>query len=207
MLMSSSPTVGLPTTWQERFATILPELERFLRITFRDLTAEAQTDAVENAIVNCLLAYSRLFEQGRAEAATASSLARYAALQTRRGRLACCRMNSKEPLSRYAQLGKGIKVEPLYHRNPDDDGWINDVIDTRQASVADQVAIKLDFVAWLGSLCRRTRCIAVDLARGFSTSEVASKYGLTPGRVSQLRRELQNGWYQFQGEAVPSMAV
>ena len=196
-----------PATWQAGFVAMLPALERFLRITFRDLSAEAQTDAIENAIVNCLLAYARLFEQGRAEAATASSLARYAALHTRRGRLACCRMNSKEPLSRYAQLGKGFRVEPLYHRNPDDDIWINDAIDTRQASVADRVAIKLDFMAWLGSLCRRTRRIAVDLARGFSTSEVARKYGVTPGRVSQLRRELHNGWCQFQGEAEPNPAV
>ena len=73
----------------------------------------------------------------------------------------------------------------LYHSDANDSSWINDVVDSRQTSIADQVAIKLDFVVWLNSLCSRTRRIAIDLARGFSTSEVANKFGVTPGRVSQ----------------------
>jgi hypothetical protein len=42
--------------------------------------------------------------------------------------------------------------------------------------------------------------IARDLAFGFSTSEVAKKYGVTAGRISQLRRILESSWTDFQGE-------
>jgi hypothetical protein len=44
--------------------------------------------------------------------------------------------------------------------------------------------------------------IAKDLAFGCSTSEVAKKYGVTAGRISQLRRSLEESWATFQQEAV-----
>ena len=43
--------------------------------------------------------------------------------------------------------------------------------------------------------------IAKDLAFGCSTSEVANKYGVTPGRISQLRRTLEESWVAFQAGA------
>ena len=110
-------------------------------------------------------------------------------------------------MSRYAQIGHGFKVVPLQNHDPDDDTWVNDVVESRNVSVLDQIAIRMDFRSWLESLGRRTRRIAMDLARGFSTSEVASKYRVSAGRISQIRRELRNGWYEFQGEAVPITAV
>ena len=47
--------------------------------------------------------------------------------------------------------------------------------------------------------------MARDLAYGCSTSEVAQKHGVTAGRVSQLRRELYEGWQVYQGEAVATL--
>jgi hypothetical protein len=42
--------------------------------------------------------------------------------------------------------------------------------------------------------------IASDLALGCSTSEAAMKYGLTAGRISQLRRVLEASWLAYQQE-------
>jgi hypothetical protein len=47
--------------------------------------------------------------------------------------------------------------------------------------------------------------IAKDLACGFTTSEVAVKYGVTAGRISQLRRTLEASWAAFQQEAAPAV--
>ena len=193
-------SVRNPAEWQEGFMAILPEIERLLRIAFPGRDSDAREDAVESGIVHCLLSYVRLFEQGREDAATASSLAWYAKLQIRQGRLPGAVLNSNDVASLYAQLEKRFKVVQLNHWDSQDETWIHDIVDGRQTSVADQVAIKLDFAAWLSSLCCRTRNIATDLARGFSTSEVASKYRLSAGRISQMRRELKNSWQQFQGE-------
>jgi hypothetical protein len=70
--------------------------------------------------------------------------------------------------------------------------------------VLDLVAAKLDVAAWLKTLCRRTRRIAADLAKRFTTSEVARKYGVTAARISQLRQELKGSWSEFQHE--PALA-
>src|SRR5687768_13072756 len=67
-------------SWQTRFVTMLPEIEQRLRGAFRHLDAEAREDSIEEAIVHSLLSYSRLYERGRAESASPSSLAWYATL-------------------------------------------------------------------------------------------------------------------------------
>jgi DNA-binding CsgD family transcriptional regulator len=192
--------------WQESFVAMLPEIQQRLRRAFRNLDAASRDEAVAEAVVHCLLAYARLHERGRAEVATASTLAFYAARQVRRGRPAAGRMNGKEPLSRYARVKKGFQIERLHNYNARQDRWIDMLVEDKRASVADQVAAKLDVGAWFGTLTQRMKQIARDLAYGFSTSEVAKKHGVTPGRISQLRRALEESWATFQQEAAPVLA-
>jgi hypothetical protein len=178
-------------TWQSAFVEMVPEIQQRLRRAFRNLEAEAREDSIGQAVVHSLLAYLRLHDRGRVEVATASTLAWYAVLQVKRGRPAGTRMNGKEPLSRYAQIGNGIQFEQG-HGN-----WLDRIVEDKRASVPDQVAAKLDFTAWFITLSRRMKRIARDLAHGFSTSEVARKHGVTAGRISQLRRKLEASWADF----------
>jgi hypothetical protein len=188
------------STWQNEFVIMLPEIERRLRRAFRHLDAEAREDAIEEGVIHSLLSFARLHDQGRTEAASASTLAWYAALAVKRGRLTGSRLNGKEPLSRYAQLSNGIKVEQ-HHGN-----WMDLLVEDKRASVPDQVAAKLDVGAWFATLSRRMKQIAADLAYGFTTSEVAQKHGVTPGRISQLRRTLEESWLAFQRESLTALA-
>jgi hypothetical protein len=188
------------TTWQSTFTAMLPEIEQKLRLAFCRLDPESRDDAIEEGIVHSLLAFVRLHEQCREEIATPSSLAWYSSRQVKRGRPAAGRMNGKDPLSRYAQIGNRIQIE----RQPRN--WIDAIVQDRRAAVADQVAAKMDVAAWFATLTKRMKEIAKDLAFGCSTSEVAKKYGVTPGRISQLRRVLAGSWAAFQGEAVAVVA-
>ena len=183
------------TNWQQSFVTMLPEIQQKLRLAFCRLDPEAREDAIEEGIVHSLLAYLRLHEQGRAEVATASSLAWYSSRHVKRGRPSAGSMNGKEPLSRYAQIGNGIQIEPPGK-------WIDMLVEDKRATVPDQVAAKMDVRAWFATLTKRMKEIAKDLAFGFSTSEVAKKHGVTAGRISQMRRMLEESWLMFQGEAV-----
>ncbi len=187
------------STWQSSFVAMLPEIEQKLRLAFCRLNPEAREDAIEEGVVYSLLAYVRLDEQGRADVAKPSSLAWYSSRQVKRGRPACGRMNGREPLSRYAQLGNGIHVKQMHGQ------WIYTLIEDKRAPVADQVATKIDVAAWLATLTHRMRQIAKDLAFGYSTSEVARKHGVTAGRISQLRRTLEESWLEFQQEAAPAL--
>ena len=184
------------TTWQSNFVAMLSEIEQKLRLAFCRLDPEARDDAIEEAIVHSLLSYANLHEQGRAEVATPSSLAWYSSRQVKRGRPTTGKMNGKEPLSRYGQISNDIEVECQ------PGNWIATLVLDKRASVEDQVAAKLDVGAWFATLTKRMKEIAKDLAFGCSTSEVAKKHGVTAGRISQLRRVLEESWAAFQGEAV-----
>jgi hypothetical protein len=188
------------TTWQSAFVAMLPEIEQKLRLAFCRLDPEAREDAIEEGVVHSLLAYVRLDEQGRAEVATASSLAWYSSRHVKRGRPAAGRMNGKEPLSRYGQISNDIEVERQTGN------WIDTLVEDKRAAVVDQVAAKMDVGAWFATLTKRMKEIAKDLAFGCSTSEVAKKYGVTAGRISQLRRVLEESWAAFQQEAVVAVA-
>jgi hypothetical protein len=192
--------------WQASFVEMLPEIQKRLRLAFRNLDPVSRDEAVAEGILHCLLAYVRLHERGRAEVASASTLAFYSARQVRRGRPAAGRMNAKEPLSRYARIKCGFQVERLHNYSKRQDRWIDMLVEDKRASVVDQVAARMDVRAWLALLSRRMRQIAMDLASGYSTSEVARKQGVTAGRISQLRRTLEESWTDFQHETVPALA-
>jgi hypothetical protein len=197
MIQTSCSPQRSANDWQTKFLEMLPRIEKLLTIAFRTLSPEARADAMEQGLFHCVWSYYGLFEQGRGDRATPSSLVWYAMLQVRGGRVAGCPMNAGEVMSRHAQRLHGFKVVPLEHYDSFDDRWIDDAVDARRSTILDQVAIRLDFRAWLRSLSCRTRQIALDLAKGFDTREVSRKYNLSPGRISQMRRELKESWQKF----------
>ena len=190
---------GNGSQWQTAFVDMVPEIQQRLRRAFRHLGHEAHEDAVEEGVVHTLLSYSRLHDQGRADKVSPSTLAWYAVHQVKRGRPAIGRMNGKEPLSRYAQLGNGIRVDQTQGQ------WIDTLVEDKRASVADQVAAKLDVGAWFATLTNRMKQIAGELALGCSTAEVARNHGVTAGRISQMRRMLEESWLAFQQEPAAAL--
>jgi hypothetical protein len=81
-----------------------------------------------------------------------------------------------------------------------DDPWQEMLVEDRRSRPADVAALRIDFGDWLRGLSRRVRKIAGLLASGETTGGVARLVGLTCGRISQLRRELERSWRVFQGE-------
>ncbi len=100
-------------------------------------------------------------------------------------------MNGKDVSSRYAQVGSKIRFE---RQNGE---WIDKLVQGKRASIPDLVAAKLDVRAWFATLTKQMKQIASDLALGCSTSEAALKYGVTAGRISQLRRALEASWLAY----------
>jgi hypothetical protein len=191
MIKSIDESTNLQSTWQSGFLRMLPEIRSWLKKSFRVLDRDSREEAVDEGVVHCLLAYMRLHQQGRPTAATPASLALYAARHVKRGRPAVGRMNSKDVLSRYAQIGNQIEIDRTQSE------WIETLLLDQRASVPDVVATKLDVAAWWGTLTQRMRRIAHDLAIGWSTSEVALRHGLSASRISQLRRRLAESWAAF----------
>ena len=99
-----------------------------------------------------------------------------------------------------AQRKHGFSVKRLNGRDAHGQ-WIDRVVvEDHNATPAEVATTRLDFKAWLGTLSPRNREIARLLATGESTGETAKRFGVSAGRVSQLRGELRDGWWRFQGE-------
>ena len=104
-------------------------------------------------------------------------------------------------MSPYCQKHKGVVVQRLDVFDEEENAWKEAVVeDTRNAPVSDIVAFRVDFADWLKSLRRRDRRIAESLALGNRTGDVAQRFNVTAGRVSQLRRELAESWRAFVGD-------
>jgi len=67
------------------------------------------------------------------------------------------------------------------------------------ADPAKVAALRIDFGEWIEALPQRPRQVALALANGEQTSELAQQLGCTSGRISQMRRELESHWRDFQG--------
>ena len=80
--------------------------------------------------------------------------------------------------------------------------WREVLIEDRHAGPAETAAARIDIGEWFARLPKHKRRVAQTLATGETTKRTARKFRVSPGRISQTRRELQNTWQEFQGEAV-----
>jgi len=187
--------------WHKPFLRMLPRIRQHARIAFGRYRPDAREEAVQAVVCNACAAIARLAELGKLDLAYASVLARYGVAQVKDGRMTGGHLNCKDVLSRYCQRLKDLVVERLDQFNEQDDCWEEAVVqDTRNSPVPDTVAFRCDFADWLRSLKRRDRRIAETLALGNRTGDTARKFGVSAGRISQLRAELAESWREFTGE-------
>jgi hypothetical protein len=183
---------------------LLPAIRQHARISFRHLDPEGREEAVQEVVCNACCAVVRLAELGKLDLAYAGPLAGYGVAQVRDGRKVGCRLNICDVSSQYCQRRKNVVVERLDKFDEEENQWQEAVVvDTRSAPVPDIVAFRCDFPAWLDTLTRRNRKIALKLAIAESTGRVARMFRVSPGRVAQLRREFAGSWKKFTGETPP----
>ena len=188
--------------WHAVFLKMLPAIELRAKVALRHLGAEAREEAMQEVVANSLVAYLRLVELGKADLAYPTVLAQYAAAQTLGGRKVGGRLNVHDVMSSYAQQKKDFGVDRLDCYDQNTGRWKEILVEDRSATPADIAASRIDFAAWLRSLSNRYRKIAMALAVGETTAKVAQMFRLSRGRISQLRRELQESWQVFQGADV-----
>ena len=186
--------------WHAGFLNMLPSIKAQLRFAFRELDPEERAEAMAEAIANATIVYARLHQLGKIDVAYPSALARYAVAHYRTGRRTGARLNIHDIMSRYAQRRRGIHIERL-DRFDAEEGWKEVFVEDRASTPAELAASRIDFADWLGRLPAKRRRIATTLAAGETTLRAARKFRLTPGRISQLRREFRQNWNSFQGAA------
>jgi hypothetical protein len=186
------------------FQAILPRVRTHAAIRFRHLADERREEAAAETVAAAYAFYQRLAEKNRLHEAHPSVLADLAARHAAQHRHLGTRQSSRDVLSPITQKRRGIRVRsltPAYRH-----GWRELVLACRRVDPSEQAAFNLDFERWLAGFDRRLRRIITALAAGASTGEVARRFGITAGRVSQLRRRFERSWQIFQGQMLQKAA-
>ena len=184
----------------DAFLAMLPQIRRQPAIAFRGCQPEERDDLIQEAIAHAFVAFVRLVQDGRQDVAYATPLGIYAVRRVRSGRRIGSKRTSFDVMSPYAQVVRRIKVERLDQQHDHDESWREILLEDKKAGPAETAAARIDVPAWFSTLSARRRRIAKTLASGETTQETAKIYGISQGRISQLRRELQNSWVQFHSE-------
>jgi hypothetical protein len=185
----------------------VPIITTHARVCFRHLDPENCEEHVSEVVANAFCAFARLAQLGKLSLAYPSVLARYGVAQANEGRKVGSSLNVNDISSEYCQRVKGISVDRLDHFDTEEGAWQKILIEDRTATPADLAASRIDFPAWLETLNRRDRKIALKLAVGEKPGRVARLFHLSAGRISQLRRKLHDAWNRFHGETAAPAEV
>jgi hypothetical protein len=193
-----------PDPLQARFLALVPRIESHARIYFRGLRcAHAREEAVAETVALAWQWFRRLVERGKDAAMFVGGFAFLAALTVKSGRRLCGQEPARDVLSPLAQRRHSFTVAKLpdgatLAGTPAEEA----LHDNTRTPPPEQAAFRLDFPRWLGTRTDRECRLVADLMVGERTGDLARKYGVSPGRISQLRREFAQDWRRFCGDPV-----
>src|SRR5262249_23788275 len=195
-----------------RFLRLLPKIEAHARICCRGVRCPVkQEDRVQECAALGWQWFLRLTEQGKDVFAFPMAFASLVARAVRSGRRLCGQERSRDVLSFVAQQRHAFRVErlPATTRSPHEHLYADphgqallDVFEERLRDntltpVPDQAAFRSDFPLWRSTRSERDRRVIDALMAGGRTKDVSRMFGLSPGRVSQLRRDCMEDWRRF----------
>jgi len=192
---------AVPARDGARFVAMIPGIRKHLRFVFRHSPSAIRQEWIDDALAQAFVLFAHLVHRKRAHLAYATALARYAAHHVRQGGLIGLRVKRRDVTSRAAQRRFGFRLTSA------DQCWGQSQLpfrellcESRYATPAEIAAIRIDLARWLSLLSGRQREIAQCLAVGDSTGLVASRFQVSPGRISQIRLELETQWRRFHRE-------
>jgi len=203
---------------QSRFLSILPRIKTHACVYFRHLKCSTtKADRIAETLALAWKWFVRLAQRGKDATQYPSVLATFAARAVNAGRRLCGQLKAKDVLSERAQQGHGFRVEPLplstrtCHEELNGlggqrhlDAYEERLQDNTMTPPDEQAAFRIDFPDWLTTRTERDRRIIGDMVVGEKTMHLARRFGISPARVSQLRREYHDDWRQFTGEVAAS---
>jgi hypothetical protein len=212
--MVTNSATSTPTPLETAFLSLLPRIESQARIYFRGVRcAVKKADCIAEVVALSWKWFCRLMKRGKDATQFIGALAALAARAVWSGRRLGGGERANDVMSPVAQRRHGFVVKslPSTRRPYEDlngdglDQRLHDAIEERLADNTvtpppDQAAFRIDFGAWLKTLTPRERRIIRAMAMSERTKDLSRQFELTPGRISQMRRELRDDWRRFVGD-------
>ena len=190
-----------PVAAHARYLALLPRLEAHGRIAFRHLPClDLRAEALQEMRALAWKWVVRLMQRGRDPLQFPAALVTFAARAVRSGRRLVGQEPAKDVLSPLAQRRRGFAVGPLPPFTTAGDHPLTEALkDNTRTPVPDQVQFRLDFPQWRRSRSPRDRRVIDRMLQGDRTRDLARRFGVSPARVSQLRRDYSEDWHRFCG--------
>ena len=196
---------------QEQFTATLSAVEDAVKYAFRRrLRPQEYDEALAEARAAAWSAWVGLVKKGKDPVKVgvhgiATNAVRYVRNGRKVGNRSCGR-GAMDVYHRKAQAACGFTIVSLDSGEGDDEdstrgSWRQWLAEDNKVSPGDEAAFRLDFEDWLAGLSARKRIIAESLAEGHDGVTAARIAGVSPGRICQIRPELEHSWEEFQGEA------
>ena len=192
---------------QEQFTATLTAVEDAARFAFGRLRPQEFEEKLAEARAAAWSAWHGLLKRGKdPRAVGVTAIAFNASRYVKNERQFGCGTSGRggrDVFHPKAQAACGFKIVSLDRQvDPGSgavpDAWREWLAEDNRVSPAEEAAFRVDFESWLEGLPGRDRRVAELLATGEMTLAVARMVGISPGRVSQLRRELAESWREFQ---------
>jgi hypothetical protein len=190
------------TRYGPEFEAALPRIRLHARIYFRDVVCpHKKADLIAEAVGLSFKWWVRLRARGKVPTRFVSAIATYAARAAKSGRRVCGHERARDVLSPVAQQRHGFAVKNLPSfssllGNPFDEALHDNTVTPPD----EQVAFRIDFPCWFAGYDERRRSIIRSMMTGEQTQRLATLFGISEGRVSQLRREFKEDWDRFTGD-------
>ncbi len=199
-----TPELSLSALHAAFLALVLPRVLSHGKVCFRHLRAERKEEYIAEMVALAWKWHRRLAERGKDATQFPTAIATFAARAVRSGRRLAGMDRARDVLSPLAQQRRDFAVSPLPGGSSLNGNVFDEALrDNTQTPPDDQCAFRIDFPAWRATWAERDRRLLDDLMLGERTLDVAGKYGLSPGRVSQLRREFLTDWRRYISEPPP----
>ena len=180
------------------FLTHLPRIDAHARFAVRHVPcAHERADRHAEVIALAWRSFVALTRRGTDPAAFITTLAQRCSQAVRAGRRLARADSAKDVLSRVARARHGFTLSGIGRASRLDPRLADALVDNTRTPVPEQAAFRSDYPRWRAGFGRRDRAVLDSLAAGGRTMEVARRFGLSAGRVSQLRRRFAASWDDF----------
>lgn len=180
------------------FLRQLPRIRAHARYAFRSVACpDTRADRVAETVALAWRHFAALSRRGKDPAGLVTTLSLRASQAVKAGRRLVRSDGARDALSPVARVRHGFTVSRLPNPRGGDHHLIDALAHNTRTPPPEQAAFRLDYPRWRAGFRPRTRAVLDALAVGGRTGEVARRFGLSMGRVSQLRRAFAASWRRF----------
>ena len=199
-LIYPTPSAPAPISFEVLLDKMMPHFKYYARQhTRRKGRRDDYDDVIQDLVGIALEMYHALIRKGKE--VFYSPIMKFAIQRYQDGRR-FTGSNRTDILSHQTQILGRCDTCQLSTFDSEEDGGLDerDFMEMVQPDVAEAVSWKIDYETWLAMQTPRDQAIVLDLSYGYTTGEVARKYGVSDGLISQYRRRYAKSWDDFIAE-------